>query len=752
MANPTSRKAPQKKTPVSGSPSGTSAPFVRNIALAFGALLALRLVAWRLPAERLWGLNHFAFLPDAGVALLAAFGLFACTPAFARLFRRIPFSGEMHGRALPVALVLVAGALFWMLRMQTYFLGDGAAYLAEIYRYIRGIAGSESVLYSKGSAPVTGWILAQFAKASYGLAGAPDRLLANPQFAFWALGAAAGMVFVAIAWKTAKDFGREAAERTALLLLLLCSAGTVFFFGYVEYYTFYYVAIAAHLYCSLRVLEGRGGLACAAGTLLLATAFHFMAVVAWPAFALLLLSRSPSERVRALVRPLPVFGAIGVVLLASGVYYFASGVATQGSRVVLSLSPFGREGAMQSYTLLSAFHLGDIVNYLFLLAAPLLVALLFLWRRETLRTAPVLVLLVYALFFSFLAVFGNLGFGMARDWDINAALGLVVLFLLIAVLRLTPPSARNGQILALAAGAAIVGCTSWLWVNLSPSASVERYKSILALDDRNIMGDYALNGYEHLRKYAFAQNDAPGVIWAIRKKIECVGYPTDYRKLALTVIQDAPPERKREEYDWMFDRLFEKINAMNLKRVEKVYSGRRSDYVELAAEAVLQCRYLPPRLGFDARYVATQQERLEALAPSDAIVGLARAQLEWIRTGAIADARPFREGADAVQGSSTLAAYAGIALGTLKEYEASALALRKAVSLDSSFALPLLYLAEAEMHLVPPETDAAERHLEQFLSNTSGSRVFGSRAQQEQLAERARAMLADLRAARAAMR
>ncbi|MBL0177315.1 MAG: hypothetical protein IPP94_19065 [Ignavibacteria bacterium] len=748
MATHTAKSPPGKKKKGSVTPLSAGGIFAAGAGLAFGGLLLLRLAAWRFPAERLWGFNHFAFLPDAAVAAFAALGLLACTPVVARVLARVPANtGDADRRpfALPLLLVLVSGLLFWFLRMQTYFLGDGAVYLAEIYRYVRGIPGSESVLYSKGSAPVTGWLFAQLARAAYGAAASGESLLANPQFAFWTLGAAAGMVFVYLSWKTAVEFGRDRMERVAIFTLAVCSPGVIFFFGYVEYYTFSFVALGAHLFFCLRTLEGRGGVAWAALTLLVATSFHFLAAVAYPGFALLLLWRYGNERLRAFVRPGPVLAAIAAILVASGVYYFASGIATQGSRVVLSLAPFGKEGAMQSYTLLSSYHLFDVVNYFVLLAGPLALALIFVLRKDAFRSAAVVVMLVEVLFFSFLAFFGNLGFGMARDWDINAVLGLAVLFFLLAVLRQSAPSFRTGSVLILAAGAALVGGGSWFWVNLSPQASVARYKAILALDDTHMMGDYALNGYEHLRKYAFAQNDAAGVIWAIRKKIECVGYPADYRKLALTVIQDAAPETKRAEYDWIFDRLFARIGAMHAAGRDSSYAGSKREYVELAAEAVLQCRYLPPRLGFDERYAAAQQARLEALAPGDPIVALARAQLEWIRTGAVADPAPFRAGADAVRESSTLAAYAGIALGTLKDYDRAVVALRKAVAIDSTFTLPLLYLAEAELRLDPPDRADALRNLDRFLANTAGSRVFGSRAQQEQLVRQAESMRAALR-------
>lgn len=58
-----------------------------------------------------------------------------------------------------------------------------------------------------------------------------------------------------------------------------------------------------------------------------------------------------------------------------GVYYFASGIATEGSRVVLAMQPFGEPGAVQQYTLLSSAHLLDVLNMVLLAAGPGLFAL-----------------------------------------------------------------------------------------------------------------------------------------------------------------------------------------------------------------------------------------------------------------------------------------------------------------------------------------------------------------------------------------
>ncbi len=518
----------------------------------------------------------------------------------------------------------------------------------------------------------------------------------------------------------------------------------LFYFGYVEYYTFFYVAFAVYLYLGFKALSG-GGLAAPAVALAAATAFHFMGVVAVPSFLFLVLSRSGNPRVAALLRPKPLALAVGAALLAGGAYYFASGIHVNGSRTVLSMYPFGREGAVQSYTLFSSWHLIDFVNYIFLLAAPALTGMAFIARREAFTRPETLFAALNTAFFTFLAFFGNMGFGMARDWDINAGLGMSLLFLFLALLRASTRHELKSYLMYATAGASLAAVLPWLAVNLTSASSVERAKAILALDERHIAGDYALNGYEHLRKFFDSRGDAEGVTWAIRKKIEVVGYPEDYRKLALRAITDVPAERKRSEYEWMFDRLAEKVRSMKTAGIDTSYAGTKPEFLEIAAESILQCLSLPPQWGFDGAFVDFQRRRFAAIEPGAPVLRLLNAQIALAGPGAgPPDRAAFLEGAAAVQSSPTLAAYAGMALLEMKEYEPARNALQRAAALDSTFTLPLLYLAEAEIGLGPAHARSAESHLRRFLDTPEGWRVFGAAGRREALENRARSLLTGL--------
>ncbi len=719
-----------------------------KLSIPFLVLVVLRVVAGFFPEERLWGLNHFAFLPDWVAYVFAAMGVLFATPWLFGIYRwkaETFFSGAKGKPAYLVLMLAVFGAAFWFFRMKTYFLGDGAVYLAEHYRFVRDLPVSEDVLFSKLSAPLTATILAYSAKLFASFASDANSLLMNPQFSFWILGLVAGLVLVSLAWRFAFNSSHHAEERFAYFILLVFGAGTLFYFGYVEYYTFSYTALAAYFALLIPAVEGRVRLVIPAAVLLVAVAFHFMAVVAAPSFFVLLILRARSERLRALVTLRNLLIVFAGVLIAGGVYYFASGIYRDGSRVVLSLFPFGGEGTMHSYTLLSSWHLIDYANYLILLSGPVLIAMAFIPWREAQHRPVALVALVNFVFFVFLSFFGNMGFGIARDWDINAVLGLTVLFFFIALVRSMESSPRKFAVLYFAAGGMLVASLPWYAVNIIPESSVRRYKAVMALDDTHIAGDYALNGYEHLRKYFFSIDDHEGVAFCIRKKVEAVGYPNDLRKLALTAIQHLPAAQRKTHFDWVFDRLFVKLDAMNRSNAERLHAGTRREFVELVIENILQCHALPPADGFTPEYVESMFAKLEAVQPDDPVSHMARAQIAWDRQGGTADAAPFLAAVDVVQSSPLLCFYTGRALVNAKHYREARRVLERGYALDSSFTLPLVFLATALYQASPDNARRAIEYLERFIAEPAGHRLTQAPQEQQRLLAYAQGLLQHIR-------
>lgn len=767
------------------------APIVRGLALrasvVFIGFVLLRFAAAQFPTERLWGLNAAAWLPFWAQALFALLGIAAATPAFVAFSRRLLHSsGNFPAWLMAVGLGTIAAACFWLFRMETYFLGDGAVYLAEHFRLIAGLPVSESVLYSLGSAPLTGWTLAFLARLLFvegsGLAG-------NPQFVFWITGAAAGALFVALSLWMSSPIRRcrlshaPADPRTGspargegtvdqpislsdvgsqwppAAMLLLFTPGLLLFFGYVEYYTFAYVGIAVTAWLSIEASRGRVPALLPLFTLLLSSALHLMSLVLLPGVLFSLLARwrgaadsagrestAPNGDAVPTEGPARFVSMRGVLLLsaaalaAGAVYYFASGIAWEGSRVILSLVPFGEEGAMQHYTLLSSAHLVDVLNMLLFTAGPALLVLPFLTRQTW--DAPSLVALTHVLFSFFLMLFGYSGFGMARDWDVTAFFGVVAALLALTLLR-REEEARRGYLLHLAAWASVVAVLPWLLVNVDSSRSEQRFRDIMTLDDRRIPGDFALNGYEHLRKYSQSTGDRKGVLWAIGKKIEMVGYPEDFRKYALAIIEGVPAGERAAYWSWMMEELRGHIVGMQEKRTGQSYAGSSGEYRELAIELLTQLGQLPQSAGEMDALFDREATALRALPGNAALVAMAEAQRRWDRTGVFPGGEAFRAAAADIRHSGTLAFYSGRGLLTDGDFDGAVLALEQSLRLDSSFTLPAYYLAEAERQTDPPRIEAAIRHYGLFLSTPERHRIASPEVQRR-LIDETQAAIAEL--------
>ncbi|MBE0644550.1 MAG: hypothetical protein IH600_10765 [Bacteroidetes bacterium] len=724
----------------SANASHTDAAFPRDMALAAGtvfALLALvRLAAAQFPAARVWGLNAAAWLPTWMQFVLAAAGILAATPLLYRIFL---LKGRMV-EAMPVALsavvfALIAGAVFWFARMHTYFLGDGAAYLAEHFRFVRGLPVSEDVLFSTGSAPLTAWPLAQAAKLLWESGGA---LAENPQTVFWISGAIAGTVYVFLVVLFSRRWSESGAERAAFIAILLFTPGVLFFFGYVEYYTFALVGMLATVFLSMESARGRLAPVWPLFALLVSAAFHLMSLVLLPGVLLAVLAKQEKFRMQLTLRNVLLLAAAALVL--GGVYYFASGVAFHGSRIILALQPFGEEGAVQHYTLLSWAHLADIVNMLVLTGAPMLAVLPFLRRKGW--DIPELVGLAHVIFAFFLMLFGYTCFGMARDWDVNAFFGVVLTLFILGLLR-REEAPRRQYLLYLAALGSIVAVLPWLLVNLDSGRSEQRFRDVMALDDRNVTGDFALNGYEHLRKYYQSTDDRANVAWAIQKKIEMVGYPEDFRKYALAVIEGVPAAGRPARYAWIFEQLRERLRKLQVSGQESLYEGSRTQFRELTIELLLQLGQLPQSGGEVDALFQKEISSLRTLLGEDALLDMVKGQYGWDRNGRFPGAAVYRHAAGEVQESGTLAFYIGRGLLTAEDYIPAAASLEQALALDSGFTLPAYYLAEAEMRIDPPRIDQAITHYDLFLATPDRHRIANP-ATQQQLMNDARSKSATL--------
>jgi len=165
------------------------------------------------------------------------------------------------------------------------------------------------------------------------------------------------------------------------------------------------------------------------------------------------------------------------------------------------------------------------------------------------------------LFFFIFIFFGNTSLGLARDWDLATPLGLVCVFLLSAVMHKEKPASSTLAVVLLAS---ILYTVPWLVVNILPASSASRFETVLKLDDTHMYKDYALSGYEALRKYYVNQKDSLKDIELSRQKIRILNYPANYTLLLekLQYFETRDPEKYKQLIMWTLDRLAEKGVAL----------------------------------------------------------------------------------------------------------------------------------------------------------------------------------------------
>ncbi len=726
------KKQRQQSRPTEKKSTGASAPdsaLLLRSGMLFAALAIVRLVAAQFPEARLWGLSYAAYLPEWAMYAGTALGLLFATRAVYPLFgMKAVWIGKYFGIGLTAVAALACGALFWFFRMDTYFLGDGAVYLAEHFRLVRGMPVSDTVLYSLLSAPLTGYLLSLVSKFSWAVSSG-EGMLGNPQAAWWLSGAAAGVAYAAIVFSGMRRFSADGAVRLAGMAILLLTPGVLFFFGYVEYYTLLLAVGTAYFLASDRSARGEVPVWVPGMLLLLAAALHFMALLLLPGFLLLLYSRRSTDGSSRMTPLRALAIGAGASLIAGGIWYFASGTAFEGSRVILSLVPFGEEGAMQQYTLLHPAHLLDVVNILLLLGGPLLAALPFL-RLRNMDNAS-LVALAHVLFTGFLLLFGYTGFGMARDWDVNALFGVALAIFTLTLLRASADATRRSWLAYLISGAVIVGTLPWLAVNIGTDSSVGRFRHIMALDDELLPGDFALNGYEHLRKFYQSTGDNAGVAWAIERKIDMVGYPDDFRKYVLAAVTSMSGSEREGAFARTFGGILQRLRQMQTAGVDSLYEGDRQSFEEVYAETLMQADYLSLARAMNPAIAQSYLDSLRAVDSDGGTVILIEALMLEARGQAPASIEAFSSAAHALHGSSTLAAYAGRVLLTAGRIDDAVGVLREAIRLDEQFTLPSLYLGQALLRLDPPDAAGAVAQLRRFIDTPGGHRIGDPRAQQQ---------------------
>ncbi|MBE0644070.1 MAG: hypothetical protein IH600_08320 [Bacteroidetes bacterium] len=529
--------------------------------------LAVQLAALVLPMDRLWGVDALRSLPSAmtWTMLLLPFVLYLVLRGM-----------DVDPLRTPLALLLLALALapplLWP--MHTYFYGDGGLLIPQVHRFSVNGGFEQDLLLNFKSSPLAGMLIIAAMKAAPAVGSSlhflmpEDALYPFRWVSFACLAAVVAYILI-----TAR--GRH---RLALLLALAGTAGVLLYSGYVEFYAPVFAAVTVYLIAAERAITGKSALWPVLLGFAVAVAAHYMALVLLPSLLLVVGYRSEPLRGRLRVlRHLDLRKGLlggGVILAAWTVIYFLAGFADSPSRIVMPTVAQKSAAGLQSYTLFSSWHLIDMLNLLMLLAPAALIALLWTWisswRGRKFGDAVDAFHAMNVLAFSGFAFFANASLGLARDWDLLSPLGIIVLLAALSALRRKYDD-RAAVALAMISVFLVL---PWTQLHRDDNATADRFTRILQLDDAHMFGDYALSGYDALRKYRHRSGDLAGEIRLTERMIEILDYPQHYRELSgmAQLLHATDPQQTVATQQFMLQRLENRAAKLSDSGTDRDYS------------------------------------------------------------------------------------------------------------------------------------------------------------------------------------
>ncbi|MCB2205542.1 hypothetical protein KQI65_12425 [bacterium] len=551
------------------------------ITISFVFLLLLWIVGSLYPEQRTWGFSHAAYVPTALAVTLFVLALLALLPQVAGVMGKVTeglLRGATGKKGIGVGAALglsaFAGLLFYILAIPFSFLGDSFLYLAEILR----TADSGQVDFFRYNSLFSSFIFLYLGSKIMAVFS-----IVNVAQVFWIITAVSGAVFVFVLLRGLRGIVEDAADAAILVGLLLGLGGMLLFFGYVEYYAPLFAATLAYAMTLYRAVAQRESLVLPAIFLALSIALHFLALFYLPAFLMALYQRAQQQREKESTAGVFRIIAISFLLL----FAVACGlVMTLGiSPLYGSLIPLSQQSWTGSYTMLSSYHLVDLLNELLLVAAiPLALGagLLFSKRLRGSLTRPVTqVFSIFSLSLLLLAFVHFPFYGMARDWDIYAPLGIALAFLLYAVLQAASlEHALKRYLAGVLVVWSAVALTLWVYTNVDEDSALQRYLTVLHLDEDHVHPDFAQYGYLNLRKYYQHKGDDLRSVQAFRKMIELRSYPWDISGFTNYVNDMRNPLRARDDIDAVRGLIMQKPTDSLLMSVQQgVDAADSSEYV-----------------------------------------------------------------------------------------------------------------------------------------------------------------------------
>lgn len=474
--------------------------------IIFIALMILLLHVWAAidPSHYNWGFHFFAFYNFYFSLLILFLSISLFLPQVqSKIWAYLESISKFIKNSFPswlpfvVALLALVGiAMIYPARL--HLLGDGSLLLREI----SGIRLGDELPPTFDRQLLAGIVLKLIKNAF------ETGQLENPETVFKFIDIFSGLVFLTIIFSVMKFIKASTEGKFLAGSFLFFTAGSQFFFGYIENYALLFVATTAYIFSGWLVLERKSHIIISIILFGIMVGLHIGSVILFPTVIFLIYHNWKAARSQTIFI-LGIFAFTAIVLLLT--YFNKIDIIVQRtiSDSRWNFLPVTLTDNYFAYPMFSFEHLLDWLNSIILFspfAIPLAIVFLTTGWKKIKWKDPVIIFLLSATFlglaFTFITFFA---LGMARDWDFMASFFLPLIILNYYLFLKYNDTKKIKHSMSLIVILSVFHCFGWIGVNADENRHYERAK---LLDNPKLLGRVPrLNYFETLGSYNWANKN-----------------------------------------------------------------------------------------------------------------------------------------------------------------------------------------------------------------------------------------------------
>lgn len=375
--------------------------------------LILRLIASFFPQERLWGLSQAAYISKMPFLYLGLFiiGIFLYIrgnkhPAIIYIYEKSRLY-LLFKKIFPYLVVLISGILFYLFSVKAYFLGDG-------YTLISVLSNQDSI---GRSLEIGEFIIHELYLKLFGSFN-----LHYARLAYKNISILSGLIFVVSLVFYGRKITSSFFSYCGLIFLMLTSAATILYFGYVENYSVTSAVLFLFFISGISSIKNRSKSVIPIVAFLSALLLHKISVVYLPVFLVYIAITFLPKKIVGILSANLRYIMIGLIILFT-ISYIAVKIWAPLFWKISFMHPYKWEFTVEGYTLFSIKHFIDFLNLLiFLIPISLVVLILAVFLPHNMKRKESSLFSIFiwpgALIGLMSAFIFEPNLGMARDWDL----------------------------------------------------------------------------------------------------------------------------------------------------------------------------------------------------------------------------------------------------------------------------------------------------------------------------------------------